>query len=340
MPDADTRPSHIPVLLAEVLRELAPRPGETYADATAGLGGHAAAVAASLGATGLVVLNDVDPGNLARAEAAVRAAATPAPRVKAVRGNFADLPRRLREAATPADLILADLGFASNQVEDAARGLSFMRDGPLDMRLDPLLPTTAADLVNSLPRDELVRLLRELGEEPAAVKIAEKVVRTRARTPITTTAQFAELVRSVMPSRPGHLDPATRSFQALRMAVNDELGVLDALLDQVVAEAAIPDAFLRPGARVGVITFHSLEDRLVKRAFDSVARSGGESRGPFGPSDAEVAANPRSRSAKLRVVRLGRGATDGGGRRVRNRAHGGPAGSDVAGGGGRSGNLV
>lgn len=304
---------HIPVLLAETVDLLAPRTGQTVLDATAGLGGHASALAQHLGPTGTLILFDLDPGNLAHAAERVRAIGPAAPRVIAHHASFADAPRLLAAAGLSADVVLADLGFASPQMDDPSRGLSFMREGPLDMRLNPAAPITAAELVATLPERELAELLRDFGEEPAARSIAQKIVRHRAGAPISTTADLASIVRSVVPRRPGvSIDPATKTFQALRIAVNDELGNLDRLLEAVRRGAALAAGpahagWLAPGARVGVITFHSLEDRRVKLAFASLVESGlaeHVTRKPVTPSDPEVAANPRSRSAKLRVLRL------------------------------------
>ena len=311
MPDTD----HIPVLPAETLQALAPSPGETFADATAGLGGHAALVAPALGPAGVIVLNDVDPANLARARDRLLALPGGPKAVHTTAGNFADLPRRLAELQLPADMLLADLGFSSNQMSDPARGLSFMRDGPLDMRLDPSLRSSAADLVNTLPERELARILRDLGEEPASNAIAKRIVLERKSSPITSTAQFADIVRSAVGRRgTDRIDPSTRSFQALRIAVNDELGVLDALLARIGDEARAlasgqPGRWLRPGARVAVISFHSLEDRPVKQAFARWVSEGwaqAVTSGAIAPSETEVRENPRARSAKLRAVRLGR----------------------------------
>jgi len=233
-------------------------------------------------------------------------------------GNFADLPRRLAEAGTPADMLLADLGFSSNQMADASRGLSFMTDAPLDMRLDPTLPTSAAELVAGLPVAELTRILAEYGEERQAARIARKLADARAREPITTTFQLAEIVRAAL-ARPGAsgegIDPATRTFQALRIAVNDELGVLESLLASVRRAALqlagtgdqVRRTWVNPGARVAIISFHSLEDRLVKRAFADMVREGlAEDAGPRlrRANDQEVDANRRARSARLRAVRL------------------------------------
>lgn len=310
-------PDHIPVLLDHVLDALAPQPGQTYADATAGLGGHALEVARRLGPTGHVVLNDVDPANLAQAEANLREALGPdCPRLTTLLGNFADLPRRMIELGLGADAILADLGFSSNQMANAARGLSFQTDAPLDMRLDPTLPTTAADLVATLPVDELTRILADYGEERHAHRIARRLVEARTAGPIRTTFQLAELVRAAQPRHPGSgdgIDPATRTFQALRIAVNDELGVLESLLASIERAArALSGAppgrtWLAPGARVALISFHSLEDRLVKRAFADLVRA--QLAQDIGPrlrraDEDELRVNRRARSARLRAVHL------------------------------------
>jgi 16S rRNA (cytosine1402-N4)-methyltransferase len=304
-------PRHIPVLTREVLAALAPRPGETSLDATAGLGGHAALIAPLVAPGGRVILNDLDPGNLERAAVRVRAV-TPGLTVDTRAGNFADLPWRLAEDGG-ADLVLADLGFSSNQMDEGSRGFSFMREGPLDMRLDPSAPITAAELVNTLPEAELARILHEFGEEPGARRIARKIAQARRESPITTTSALADVVRSALgPRAGGRIDPATRSFQGLRIAVNDEMGALDAFLAGVRRSAQAlavgkPGGWLRPGARVGIISFHSLEDRRVKRAFGELVRAGWAeelTRGPVEAGPEEVSENPRSRSAKLRAVRL------------------------------------
>lgn len=312
---------HIPVLLREVVALLAPKSGETYLDCTAGLGGHAAGIAPALTASGTVILNDADPGNLAHAKARIEALPN-APKVHAIHGNFAEIPWKLRDqpsdetGSVGVDMLLADLGFASSQMDDAARGFSFMRDGPLDMRLDPTLPTSAADLVNTLPEAELLRILRDFGEEKAARTIARKLVQTRRETPITTTSQLAETVRSVLKPTGNGIHPATRTFQALRIAVNDELGSLDALLGAVRRAASGKSSLLKPGARVGIIAFHSLEDRPVKHCFADLIRDGfaeDVSGGAVKPADDEVDGNPRSRSATLRVIRIVGGVGAAGG---------------------------
>lgn len=298
---------HVPVLLAETLEHLAPREGETFVDCTAGLGGHAAAVAARLGTAGRAVLSDADGGNLAAAVARVREVSGPA-EVVPIHGNFADLPRALAERGVRADMVLADLGFASSQMDDAARGLSFQRDGPLDMRFDPTSPVTAEELVATLPEAELARLIGEFGEERHAARIARKLVAARGAEPISTTARLAHLVRQAVPASPVGIDPSTRTFQALRIAVNDELGSLHSLLASITRAAAGSGApFLAAGARVAMISFHSLEDRPIKHTFAGLVHEGRAehlTRRPVTPGHAEVAANPRSRSAKLRVIRL------------------------------------
>lgn len=309
------RQGHTPVLLRETLDLLAPVPGETALDCTVGLGGHAAAIAARLGPSGRLILNDADPGNLARSAARIRSLAG-APEVVELHGNFADAPRKLAERGLRANLALADLGFASNQVEAAERGFSFQREGPLDMRLDPTAPVTAAQLVNTLSEAELGEILRDFGEERQWRRVARKLVEERAREPIETTTRLAGVVRPIVGGRggSGRIDPATRVFQALRIAVNDELGSLRSLLESIGRAAAAlatggpPErVWLRPGARIGIISFHSLEDRLVKRAFSDLARRGvveHVTRKPVEAREDEQEANPRSRSAKLRVVRI------------------------------------
>ena len=321
--------AHIPVLLDEVVGLLKPQPGETYADGTAGLGGHAAAVAPLLGSGGRIVLNDLDPGNLERATANVRAAADEAGikvagagglEIIAIHGSFADLPAQLESRGIRVDCFLADLGFASNQVDDPDRGLSFQAEGPLDMRLDPTRGETAADLIHRLDERDLADLIFRYGEERLSRRIAQKLVEARRDGPITTTTRVADIVRSAYPmamARKSRIHPATRTFQALRIAVNGELDHLDRLLRAIEtgSEAARSGAgsddgsgsWLACGARVGIIAFHSLEDRPVKQSFvdlasrDSVDRL---TRKPIVAGDAEASQNPRARSAKLRGVRV------------------------------------
>lgn len=312
------RRPHIPVLLAETLGFLAPRPGETALDATVGLGGHARAIAERLGTAGTLILNDADPANLAAGSALVAAVPSP-PRIVEFRGNFADAPRRMVEAGLRADLALADLGFSSNQVEAASRGLSFSREGPLDMRLDPSGPLTAAALVNTLSEQELGEIIRDHGEERRWRQVARKLVAERGVSPIETTTRLAAIVRSVVGPNRGEsrIDPATRTFQALRIAVNDELGSLRSLLESVTRAAAAlgreggsgggERIWLRGGARIGIIAFHSLEDRLVKQVFGELVSRGLArrlGRWPIEASEAERVSNPRSRSAKMRLIQL------------------------------------
>lgn len=304
---------HVPVLGLEVLEALAPAPGELVIDCTAGRGGHAELIARRMG-SGTLVLADLDPANLAYAsERAARAA--PSVRTLALQGDFRHLALRMRTMGLPpAHAVLADLGVSSLHLDDPARGFSFSADAPLDMRLDPAGSRTAADLLASLSEAELSTVIGHLGEEPLARRIARKVAESREVAPIKTTAQLALLVREAYGprARTSRLHPATRTFMALRIAVNDELGALEGLLS-AVATAAHEAAQGRPGwlapdARVAVISFHSLEDRLVKRSFAALESGGLASRParkPLIASDAEVDANPRARSAKLRIIRLG-----------------------------------
>ncbi len=318
--DAGERtPRHVPVLLEETLAALDLKPGEVFADLTAGLGGHASRAAHAVAPGGTVILNDVDSTTLGQAEARVRREVEGV-NVVTIQGNFARGGESIVAKGLAADGVLADLGFSSDQMDDGSRGFSFMREGPLDMRMDPTLSITAKDLVASLPERELERVLREYGEEPMARRIARKLTVERARGPIEKTTQLAEVVRAAVGhsggGSGGKIHPATKTFQALRIAVNDELGVLDALLSAVTRGARLAGsdsglgsagAWLRPGARIAIITFHSLEDRMVKRAFQE-----GEAGGLWVVHDpavvmsgeAEVERNPRSRSAKLRSVRL------------------------------------
>lgn len=303
---------HAPVLVHEIVAALAPSPGETLVDCTAGLGGHAAALAPALAPAGRIRLFDVDPANLARAGEAVRAAAR-GNDVVDVPSNFELVEPVLERRNERADLVLADLGIASSQLDDPARGFSFVRDGPLDMRLDPALGGTAADLVNALPERRLADLLFELGEEPMARRIAARIVEERSVAPLRTTEDLVRVVREAYGARAraSRMHPATKTFMALRIAVNDELGALARLLESIErgARAAADGApgWLAPGARVAVVSFHSLEDRLVKRSFRGLAREGAARelwKRPVEAGAEEVERNPRARSAKLRVLRL------------------------------------
>ncbi|MEM9083639.1 MAG: 16S rRNA (cytosine(1402)-N(4))-methyltransferase RsmH [Planctomycetota bacterium] len=314
--------AHIPVLAQEIADCLALKVGGCYVDCTAGLGGHAEMMARRIGPSGVVVLNDVDPANLRAAEGRVREA-VPGMTVHSIQGNFVSVPRRVAELGLQADAVLADLGFASNQMDDGLRGFSFRQDGPLDMRLDPALPRTAADLINELPEAELAEIIFRFGEERVSRRIAAKVAAVRKERPIETTAELADLVTECVGSpRPGKsspgnskpIHPATRTFQALRIAVNDELGALDGLLEAVGRVANAPQGsttrqqgWLAEGARVGIISFHSLEDRPVKRAFGGWAKRGRAkslTAKPIVAQETEVGSNPRSRSAKFRAIAL------------------------------------
>jgi 16S rRNA (cytosine1402-N4)-methyltransferase len=294
--DADTL--HRPVLRDEVVGWLAPAgAGGWIVDGTVGLGGHAAALLDAARDARLLGL-DRDAGTL------TLAAERLAPFGGRVVLRCADFRHLATEAAAcgieAAHAILLDLGLSSYQLAHSGRGFSFLADEPLDMRFDVRQPLTAAELLRTTPEPELARLLTTYGEEPAARRIARRLVAARARTPIVTTRVLAELVASAIPPhrRPRRLHPATRTFQALRIAVNDELGSLEAALPQGAR-------LLAPRGRFGVISFHSLEDRLVKRAFRQFAAEDGfrvATRKPIRPAEDELRVNPRARSAKLRVL--------------------------------------
>lgn len=303
---------HTPVLLAQTIAALAPEPGQTLLDCTAGLGGHSAAIAGALGGAGRVVLVDLDPGNLERAAAKV-SAVDDAPEVVPIHGSFAQAPRVLAQRGIRADLVLADLGFASTQVDDPERGFSFRSEGPLDMRLDPTAPITCRELVNTLDEADLARIIFEFGEERFARRVARNLVAARRESPIQTTSRLAEIVRQAVPRTPNQrIDPATRTFQALRIAVNDELGALEGLLGSMEREAGRHGddrTWLGPIARIAIIAFHSLEDRPVKRCFKRLTDAGFAQRvgdSPTTATEAECAENRRARSARLRAIRLTR----------------------------------
>jgi 16S rRNA (cytosine1402-N4)-methyltransferase len=305
---------HRPVLLGEIVELLVPVSGERVVDLTAGRGGHAVALGSSVGASGVLTLFDRDPTNLAYACARVSAMPS-APRVQAVHADFRSVGLMMPTGTPPANAVLADLGFASTQVDDPSRGLAFSHDGPLDMRLDPTRGETAAQLVARLDERELADIIFHYGEDPFARRIARNIAQTRARVPISTTGQLASLVRESYGARAAasRLHPATRTFMALRIAVNDELGALEGLVaavrDAALAAASGSPTWLAAGARVAIMSFHSLEDRIVKRAFAQVIEAGwAESltRKPVEASPTEVGANPRARSAKLRAIRLAR----------------------------------
>lgn len=291
---------HDPVMLAEVIRLLDPRAGQTFVDCTLGRGGHALAIAQHLGAEGLLIGLDADPRNLHFA--ADRLKDSPCPH-RLFHANFAELPEVLRQVGrTHVDGILADLGVSTNQLFDSEYGLSFDRDMPLDMRLDPRIEESAADIVNAWPEERLAQVLYELAQERYARRIARKIGEARRVSPIKNTEALAELVRSAVPRRggaPARIDPATRTFLALRMAVNGETANLSALL-------AHGPAMLAPAGRMAVISFQSTEDRAVKRALRMLEQSGAVTlltKKPLFPTSEEISHNPRSRSARLRALK-------------------------------------
>ena len=293
---------HRPVLVNEIVAWLTPEAGTSsiIVDGTAGGGGHIVALARRLGVGGQIIGLDRDPAMLALAEKAVREAGLPLPvPVTLVHASYQEMRRVLDDLGIDqVQGMLLDLGLSSDQLAWTGRGFSFANDGPLDMRFDPDVPgPTAGDLVNHMQEAELARLFFELGEERFSRRIARRIVQERKARPIETTGQLAELVRRCIPgrSRHGPIDPATRVFQALRIAVNDELGQLETALE------AIPD-LLTPGGRAAIISFHSLEDRRVKWAFKTDNRLKPLTKKPVTATAQEVAVNPRAQSAKLRVV--------------------------------------
>ncbi|HEU0027276.1 MAG TPA: 16S rRNA (cytosine(1402)-N(4))-methyltransferase RsmH [Ktedonobacterales bacterium] len=309
--------AHISVMPAEVMDALRPAPGGVFVDGTLGGAGHTALLLERVGPSGRILAIDADPAALERALIRLAEDVT-AGRLILRHANFARLGALAREAGVaPVDGVLLDLGLSSDQLAARERGFSFAAEGPLDMRFDPTTGESAADLVNTLDADDLADIFWRYGEERFSRPIARRIVETRQRAPITRADELARLVAGVVHGRPGGVHPATRVFQALRIAVNDELGSLEAALPQAVA-------ITRPGGRIAIISFHSLEDRIVKRFFQQ------EERGCVCPPEApacvcgrtptlriitkrpltagaeELAANPRSRSAKLRVAeRLG-----------------------------------
>jgi 16S rRNA (cytosine1402-N4)-methyltransferase len=290
---------HDPVLLQETLDALAIVPGAIVVDCTLGRGGHALEIAKRLGPDGTLIGLDADPRNLEFAQQ--RLADVPC-KTRLFHANFAELEEVLAQAGVDrVDGILADLGLSTNQLFDDRYGLSFGASMPLDMRIDPRTRRSAADLVNHLREEDLANVLYNLADERYSRRIARKIAEARRISPITTTDRLAELVRDAIPAKPGppdRIDPATRTFMALRMAVNEEVANLQRLLEQA-------PRFLKPAGRLVVISFHSVEDRLVKQSFRSAEQTGlltVITKKPLSPTSEETASNPRSRSAKLRAA--------------------------------------
>jgi 16S rRNA (cytosine1402-N4)-methyltransferase len=283
---------HVPVLAEESLAWLRPKVGDTLVDGTLGGGGHSRLLAKAVGTTGRVFGLDRDPEAVDRA----RVAFVGLP-IDAVHANYADLPETLAERGVVAvDGIVLDLGLSSDQLADQNRGFSFQSAGILDLRFDPTRGEPAWKLLERLNDEHLADLIFQHGEERYSRRIARRIVEQRRTAPVRTAADLAELVRRAVPrGKHERIDPATRTFQALRIAVNEELKWL------AVALRRMPDC-LRPGGRLVVISFHSLEDRLVKEAFRDDPRLTALTRRPVRASEAEIAINPRARSAKLRVA--------------------------------------
>ncbi len=298
MDRASTPAHHEPVLVAAVLQYLNPQPGDTIVDGTAGAGGHTLAVLPHLLPEGRMIVLDRDAGALAQAS---RRLVEFDPQVIFVRENFRFLPRALGDLnGQGVDGILLDLGMSSMQVDEAERGFSFSKEGPLDMRMDPSQAMTAEVLVNELPAAELADLLERYGEERFAKQIARQIVRERAARPIRTTTELSRVVSEAIPARMRHgrIHSATRTFQALRIAVNDEVGALEEFLSTA-------HRLLNPGGRLVVISFHSLEDRLVRREVQAGKLDGRWTvltKHVVRADDDEVVRNPRARSAKLRAA--------------------------------------
>ncbi len=297
--DGDDGTQHVPVLVEPLLERICLPTDGILVDATVGHGGHSRLLGRELGPAGRLLGLDVDQHSIQRAFLTLRDLAC---RVELIRANFDRIAEVLAERGIDkVDMILADLGICSAQLEDTRRGLSFQRAMPLDMRLDDRLGTTAADLVNRLSQKELADVIYHYGQDRASRRIARFIVEHRKRQKLTTTAELAAVVARAVKSPPrGHkIHPATRTFQALRIAVNDELNRLRALLD------AAP-GLLKPGGMIAVISFHSLEDGIVKHDFRQNKVQGVYevlTKKPIQPTRDETAQNPRSRSAKLRIAK-------------------------------------
>ncbi|GAB4423125.1 MAG: 16S rRNA (cytosine(1402)-N(4))-methyltransferase RsmH [Anaerolineales bacterium] len=299
---------HKPVLYHEIILALSPKSEGLYVDGTLGAGGHARGILEASTPGGLLLGLDVDPQALALARENL---APYGQRVRLMQASYDTLSEKLAQVGWRAvDGILLDLGISSMQVDTPERGFSFLHDAPLDMRFSPENPLSAADLVNHLPQDELADLIYRYGEERASRKIAQAIVKAR---PLRTTLELASVIETVSPRKKGHAHPATQTFQALRIAVNDELAKVENVLPQAVAG-------LKSGGRLAIISFHSLEDRIVKAFFRRESRDcicppkqpvctcGHKAilkevtRKPIVPGETEILENPRARSAKLRIA--------------------------------------
>ena len=320
---------HVPVLLTEVLRYLQPQAGGRYIDGTVGGGGHSAAILAQTAPDGQVLGIDTDEQALARVKAGL-AEFVESGRLVLAHGNFAELARIANEAGfASVEGVLLDLGFSSDQMDNPQRGFSFSADGPLDMRLDQSEAVSAADLVNSASEQELADIFWKYGEETRSRQIARRIVRERAKMAINSTARLAGLIAAGVPYKRGAIHPATRAFQALRIAVNHELEQLETVLPQILDVLSTKRSALgtdakeqRVAGRMVIISFHSLEDRIVKEfmrreATDCIcpphlpvcvcghkARLRLLTSKPVTPTESEVVANPRARSAKLRAAEI------------------------------------
>jgi 16S rRNA (cytosine1402-N4)-methyltransferase len=291
---------HTSVLSAEVMAWLDVRPGMRVVDGTLGGGGHARLLAEAVGPEGLVVAVDRDPAAIERG--ARELAGLP---VRFAQANYCDLPEVLDALALPSvDRVLLDIGLSSDQLADASRGFSFDADGPLDLRFDPTEGEPAWRLVNRMRPESLADIIYRFGEERHSRRIARRIAAVREKAPIHTARAFAAVVAAAVPRQfpPPRIHPATRTFQALRIAVNQELKSLSIALERIPTRLA-------PNGRLAVISFHSLEDRLVKQAFRSPQVWHCLTRSPVEAAEEEVARNPRSRSAKLRIAQLAQPAT-------------------------------
>ncbi len=290
--------THIPVFLKETLEYLDPKPDQDFIDGTVGLGGHAEAILERTAPNGRLLGLDKDENNLDRGIERLKGYGE---RAVLIHDSFKNIKTQAYDNGFyPADGVVLDLGFSSVHIEDASRGFSFRREGPLDMRYDQTQELTAAEIVNNWSQQDLARIFRQLGEERNALKIAAAIVQERQREPVATTTALAKIISSAVPARGKHgrIHPATRAFQALRIAVNQELNEL---------EVTLPLALdvLKSGGKLVVISFHSLEDRIVKQFFKSHQGEVLEilNKKVIKPSREEILANPRSRSAKLRAAR-------------------------------------